>query len=106
MDGGYAYPLRAYLRKTDANVVLKQSQGRPLALGEQGAAGLYSVDLVPETIEVEFVKSDANGNNHTTFVGRMNTRTGKIRIIRDARTFDLKGRYVGKPKAKGVYFKK
>lgn len=106
VDGGYAYPLRAYLRKTDANVVLKQSQGRPLALGEQGAAGLYSVDLVPETIEVEFVKSDANGNNHTTFVGRMNTRTGKIRIIRDARTFDLKGRYVGKPKAKGVYFKK
>ncbi|SHL85827.1 hypothetical protein SAMN05720487_13412 [Fibrobacter sp. UWT2] len=107
--GGYAYPLRAYLRKKNADVVLKQSQGRPLAPGEQraaSAASLYSVEFLPETIEVELVKDDENGNEHTTFVGRMNTRTGEIQIIRDGRTFDLKGRHVGKPKAKGIYLKK
>ena len=107
--GGYAYPLRAYLRKTNADVVLKQSQGCPLAPGEQraaSAASLYSVEFLPETIEVELVKDDENGNEHTTFVGRMNTRTGEIQIIRDGRTFDLKGRHVGKPKAKGIYLKK
>ena len=106
---GYAYPLRAYLRKRNASVVLKKSQGRPQAMSEQRAASvasLYSVDFMPETIEVEFVKGDANGNEHTTFVGRMNTRTGEIKLIRDGRNFDLKGRYVGKPQAKGMYFKK
>lgn len=106
---GYAYPLRAYLRKRNASVVLKKSQGRPQAMSEQRAASvasLYSVDFMPETIEVEFVKGDANGNEHTTFVGRMNTRTGEIKLIRDGRNFDLKGRYVGKPRAKGMYFKK
>ena len=106
---GYAYPLRAYLRKRNASVVLKKSQGRPQAMSEQRAASvasLYSVDFMPETIEVEFVKGAANGNEHTTFVGRMNTRTGEIKLIRDGRNFDLKGRYVGKPQAKGMYFKK
>lgn len=106
---GYAYPLRAYLRKRNASVVLNKSQGRPQAMSEQRAASvasLYSVDFMPETIEVEFVKGDANGNEHTTFVGRVNTRTGEIKLIRDGRNFDLKGRYVGKPQAKGMYFKK
>lgn len=107
--GGYAYPLRAYLRKKDASVQLKPVQNRPLASGEQRAASvanLFNEDNTPETIEVEFFEKDQNGEEHTTFIGRMDTRTGEFSSIRPSRTFDLKGRHVGKPKAKGAYFKK
>ena len=107
--GGYAYPLRAYLRKKDASVQLKPVQNRPLASGEQRAASvasLFSEDNTTETIEVEFFERDQNGEEHTTFIGRMDTRTGEFSSIRPSRTFDLKGRHVGKPKAKGAYFKK
>lgn len=107
--GGYAYPLRAYLRKKDASVQLKPVQNRPLASGEQRAASvasLFSEDNTTETIEVEFFEKDQNGEEHTTFIGRMDTRTGEFSSIRPSRTFDLKGRHVGKPKAKGAYFKK
>ena len=107
--GGYAYPLRAYLRKKDASVQLKPVQNRPLASGEQRAASvasLFNEDNIPETIEVEFFEKDQNGEEHTTFIGRMDTRTGEFSSIRPSRTFDLKGRHVGKPKAKGAYFKK
>ncbi|MDY6264911.1 MAG: MBG domain-containing protein [Fibrobacter sp.] len=107
--GGYAYPLRAYLRKKDASVQLKPVQNRPLASGEQRAASvanLFNEDNTPETIEVEFFEKDQNGEEHTTFIGRMDTRTGEFSSIRPSRIFDLKGRHVGKPKAKGAYFKK
>ena len=107
--GGYAYPLRAYLRKKDASVQLKPVQNRPLASGEQRAASvasLFNEDNTPETIEVEFFEKDQNGEEHTTFIARMDTRTGEFSSIRPSRTFDLKGRHVGKPKAKGAYFKK
>ncbi|MBR6379854.1 MAG: hypothetical protein IKS02_07835 [Fibrobacter sp.] len=37
----------------------------------------------------------------------LNTHTGEIRLNSEGRrTFDLKGRSVGKPKAKGIYLKK
>ncbi len=107
--GGYAYPLRAYLRKKDASVQLKPVQNRPLASGEQRAASvanLFNEDDTPETIEVEFFEKDQNGEEHTTFIARMDTRTGEFSSIRPSRIFDLKGRHVGKPKAKGAYFKK
>lgn len=107
--GGYAYPLRAYLRKKDASVQLKPVQNRPLASGEQRAASvanLFNEDNTPETIEVEFFEKDQNGEEHTTFIARMDTRTGEFSSIRPSRIFDLKGRHVGKPKAKGAYFKK
>jgi len=107
--GGYAYPLRAYLRKKDASVQLKPVQNRPLASGEQLAASvasLFSEDNTTETIEVEFFEKNQNGEEHTTFIARMDTRTGEFSSIRPSRTFDLKGRHVGKPKAKGAYFKK
>jgi hypothetical protein len=105
--GGYAYPLRAYLRKKDASVQLKPVQSRPLASQRAASvANLFNEDNTPETIEVEFFEKDQNGEEHTTFIGRMDTRTGEFSSIRPSRTFDLKGRHVGKPKAKGAYFKK
>ena len=101
--------MRAYLRKKDASVQLKPVQNRPLASGEQRAASvanLFNEDNTTETIEVEFFEKDQNGEEHTTFIARMDTRTGEFSSIRPSRIFDLKGRHVGKPKAKGAYFKK
>lgn len=96
----YANPLRAYLRKHDETVQLScpVSNGRPLARGESAI-----VSEIPETIDVEFIDEDENGE-HTTFVGRMNTRTGEFQMKRD---YDLKGRKLnGAPTARGAYYGK
>lgn len=96
----YANPLRAYLRKHDETVQLScpVSNGRPLAKGEAAI-----VSEIPETIDVEFIDEDENGE-HTTFVGRMNTRTGEFQVKRD---YDLKGRKLnGAPTARGAYYGK
>ena len=98
----YAYPLRAYLRKADASVQLKPAQGRPVAPGESPVAN-YSVELLPESIDVLFIDEDENGEQ-TTFMARMNTRTGEFKMLRN---YDLKGRKVnGATKARGAYYGK
>ena len=70
-------------------------------------AAPYSISLLPETIDVKFVDKDENGE-HTTAIGRMDTRTGKIRLLRTDRTYDLKGRRVNDVNraAKGAYYGK
>ena len=71
-----------------------------------GAAKSANVFSIPETINVEFVDTDANGVEHTTYVGKLN-RIDNVRLNRERSTFDLKGRNVdGKRTAKGVYLKK
>ena len=71
-----------------------------------GAAKSANVFSIPETINVEFVDTDANGKEHTTYVGKLN-RIDNVRLNRERSTFDLKGRNVdGKRTAKGVYLKK
>ena len=97
----YANPLRAYLRKTDESVQLVNPvpKGRPAMLGESSLASLYNEDL-PETIDVEFVDDDGK----TSFVSRMNTRTGEFEMLRN---YDLKGRKLnGKPAAHKAYYGK
>lgn len=90
-------PFRSYLCKKDANVQL------PLAKQSANGANMFSL---PESINVEFVDTDANGKEHTTYVGKLN-RMDKILQNRERSTFDLKGRNVdGKKTAKGVYLKK
>ena len=95
-----ANPLRAYLRKASSNVqlVCSTSNGHPAARGESATfAG------IPETIDVDFIENGENGE-HTTFVGRLNTRTGEFQMNRD---YDLKGRKVNNaPKAHGAYYGK
>lgn len=87
----YAVPMRAYMRKVDANVTL----GRPLAKGE-----VSSIESLPESIDVEFIDEEEK----TTAIGRMNTVTGAIKIDR---WFDLKGRSTNhKPTTKGAFFNK
>ena len=97
-DYPYANPLRAYLRKKDAGVVLK-ARGRAVA----SLVASFGLENLPETIDAEFVRETANGEK-TTFVGRMNTRTGEFKMLRD---YDLKGRRVnGTNKARGAYYGK
>ena len=90
-EGASAAPMRAYMRKVDANVRLS----RPLAMGE-----VSSIENMPETIDVELVDED----EQTTAISRMNTVTGAIKIDR---WFDLKGRSTNhKPTTKGAFFNK
>ncbi|WP_283430161.1 hypothetical protein [Fibrobacter sp. UWB10] len=89
--GAYAYPMRAYVRKVNADVRLS----RPLAKGE-----VSSIEDMPEVIDVEFVDE----GEKPMAIGRMNTVTGAIKINR---WIDLKGRSTNhKPTTKGVFFNK
>lgn len=94
--GSTAAPMRAYMRKINADVKLSPiGAGRPLAMGE-----VSSIENMPETIDVELVDED----EQTTAIGRMNTVTGAIKIDR---WFDLKGRSTNhKPTTKGAFFNK
>ena len=95
--GVYINPLRAYLRRNPP---------RQNAPGLLRAASTASIDEdLPNRINVVIVEKDEE-EEHTTVIGTLDTRTGEIRLNRDTRTFDLKGRNVGKQKAKGMYLKK
>lgn len=95
--GVYINPLRAYLRRNPP---------RQNAPGHLRAASTASIDEdLPNRINVVIVEKDEE-EEHTTVIGTLDTRTGEIRLNRDTRTFDLKGRNVGKQKAKGMYLKK
>ena len=97
-------PLRCYLRKKSSDVKL---QSLAKSASPVLKAAPYSISLLPETIDVKFVDKDENGE-HTTAIGRMDPRTGKIRLLHTDRTYDLKGRRVNDVKraAKGAYYGK
>ena len=90
---------KLHLRKKDAGVVLK-ARGRAVA----SPVASFGLENLPETIDAEFVRETANGEK-TTFVGRMNTRTGEFKMLRD---YDLKGRNVGNKanRSRGAYYGK
>ncbi|MCQ2055736.1 MAG: hypothetical protein MJY82_10705, partial [Fibrobacter sp.] len=107
--GAYINPMRVYLQK-----VTKVNPGRR-ALGNASVLASIPEEL-PESIDVVFVDSDdaADANEvaagsdsaaeKTTYIGRINTRTGAIEL---KRTYDAKGRMLNsKPTAKGNYFNK
>ena len=57
----------------------------------------------PATMDVVIVES-TNGNEHTTVIGRIDTRTGEFKINRN---YDLKGRKLnGTHQARGAYYGK
>ena len=57
----------------------------------------------PSTMDVVIVES-TNGNEHTTVIGRIDTRTGEFRMNRN---YDLKGRKLnGTHQARGAYYGK
>ncbi len=96
--GAWIRPMRAYMiyapETSPENV---PGNGRP------AMSSIAPADL-PEELDV-VIKGD--DEEHTTVIGRINTRTGEFKNVREGRLFDLKGRGVnGKPKAKGVYLKR
>ena len=95
-EGAWITPMRAYLVKANAQGVR--------------ANGAYAVrpSELPEIMSVIVDNGDAN-EEHTTVIGHFNTRTGEFRMNNaGARTYDLKGRYVGDKanKARGAYYGK
>ncbi len=96
--GAWIRPMRAYMiyapETSPENV---PGNGRP------AMSSIAPADM-PEELDVVIESDDAE---HTTVIGRINTRTGEFKNVREGRVFDLKGRGVnGKPKAKGVYLKR
>ena len=59
--------------------------------------------VLPESLDV-VIASSIDGNEETTTIGRIDTRTGTFSMERD---FDIKGRKLnGTPKARGAYYGK
>jgi hypothetical protein len=87
--GASIRPFRAYMANV-ANTVNTNGNGKPVMSA-----------LLPD--EMEVVVEDDNGE-HTTVIGRLNTRSGEFTMKRD---YDLKGRHVGNnAKVQGAYFGK
>ena len=94
--GAWIRALRAYIIKNPTSY----------ARGLGAAAKPASVDAsIPNEMEVVIVdRPKDGGEEHTTVIGRINTRTGEFTMERD---YDLKGRKLnGKPAARGMYYGK
>ncbi len=105
--GAWINPLRAYVAfepaKPKSVAAFKNASASKAAPQAVIASGSNTPDVIPIVI----VDPNENGGEHTTAIGMFDTRTGKIRLNNEgSRTFDLKGRSVGKPTAKGIYLKK
>jgi len=103
--GAYSPALRAYMIKEP-----KAPKNAPLANGAKYSPAMMASteNDLPETMDVVIVsRSTTSGNEQTTVIGTLNPRTGEFRLNNvGKRTFDLKGRSVSKPRAKGIYLKK
>ena len=92
--GAFIKPMRAYLYYNKAS---SGSAGRPAANGAHNES-IASIDdnNLPETIGLKLL--DENGK--TTAIGRMDSKTGEMRIDK---WYDLKGRKLGsKPEFSGI----
>ena len=85
--GASIRPFRAYMANM-ANAINTNGNGKPVVSSN-----------LPDEIDVV-----VDDDEHTTVIGRLNTRSGEIMMNRD---YDLKGRHVGnKAKVQGVYYGK
>jgi uncharacterized repeat protein (TIGR02543 family) len=104
-EGAWIRPMRAYLVKaginnTDGTAQQVRANGayvkRPSVVQEE----------LPELMSIVIDDEEGNGKQ-TTVIGQFNTRTGEFKMIPQNRTFDVKGRNVGKEnKAHGAYYGK
>ena len=95
-EGAWITPMRAYLVKDNISSV--RANGAFVKPGQE----------LPEFMSIVIDNEDGN-EEHTTVIGQFNTRTGEFRMNNaGARTYDLKGRYVGDKanKARGAYYGK
>ena len=94
--GAWITALRAYIIRNPASY----------ARGLGSAAKPAAVDAsIPDQMEVVIVdRPSDDGEEHTTVIGRINTRTGEFTMERN---YDLKGRKLnGKPTVRGMYYGK
>ena len=94
--GAWIGALRAYIIKNPSSK----------ARGYGASASAVTVDAsVPDEMDVVIVdRPKDGGEEQTTVIGRINTRTGEFKMERD---YDLKGRKLnGKPTARGAYYGK
>ena len=102
-EGAWISPMRAYLVSNNIPVQGIRANGnyvtRPSVVRKE----------LPELMSVIVDNEDGN-EKQTTVIGHFNTRTGEFKMNRSAgaRTYDLKGRYVGDKanKARGAYYGK
>lgn len=103
-EGASIRPFRAYIYKKPV------SQAAPPAV-ESSVPYAYQpapVDDLPDVMDVVVVDRKKSGEEHTTVIGKFNSRTGEIRLNRTTRTYDLNGRHVRDAgrMAKGVYLER
>ena len=99
-EGAYIKPFRAYIYKKPVPQSIK---------GVYGLRQTASIDNdIPDVMNVVIVDRKKDGSEQTTVIGQFNSRTGKIRLNRTTRTYDLNGRSVrdASHMAKGLYLKK
>ena len=103
-------PFRAYIKYSPlpqmSNKPAPAPAGVMMANSAVSGNATASIDDLPESMDVAIVSKDENGNEHTTVIGRINTRTGEVRFNRRSadRWFDLQGRVLkGRPTVKGSY---
>ena len=98
--GSWLRPLRAYLINTK---VTCDSKVRPAGAAARPVMASIEEEL-PDHMDVVILGSGTESEEHTTVIGRIDTRTGEFRMLRN---YDLKGRNVqGKAKARGAYYGK
>ena len=99
--GAKLRPLRAYLINTKVSCQSAYASRR--AFARSGVEASIDESL-PEHMNVVVVERKEDGEEHTTVIGRFNTRTGEFKMLRN---YDLNGRNVqGKTKARGAYYGK
>lgn len=101
--GAWIRPLRAYIM----NDPVDDSEGKSLARRYARSNGTVASvpEELPDRMEIVIVDPDVgDGEEHTTVIGHINTRTGEVTMERN---YDLKGRKLnGKPSARGMYYGK
>jgi hypothetical protein len=104
-EGAWIRPMRAYLVKAGINNTDGTAQ-RVRANGAYVKRPALVQEELPELMSIVIDDEEGNGKQ-TTVIGQFNTRTGEFKMIPQNRTFDVKGRNVGKEnKAHGAYYGK
>ena len=105
-EGAWIRPMRAYLVKTNIPESTSPAQG-VRANGAYVKRPSVVQEELPEIMSI-VIDNGSDNDEQTTVIGHFNTRTGEIKMIpQQNRTFDVKGRNVGKAnKARGAYYGK
>ena len=106
--GAWIKPFRGYLAYVGENPQLS----RPAPIIDpnkrysykSAPAAMLPAEELPDRMRVVVVDEGEDGEEHTTTIGTLDTRTGEFKMLQD---YDLKGRKLnGKPSAHGMFYGK